>query len=385
MAKSSDVARYAPFALGALALAVGLVLAGLPELSDRSGEAGTQGTPDGGGPEAGLDGGDRPDGAVAPQPPRPERYVPDLSGEDVGQLVVAKPRSSHGLVVAAGQLVWLTTEAATVFAAPLAGGAARPIFRSPADEAFGGSLVATQTKLCWSVERADGGAESIVCLPKQALGEGEPAPKPVITEGSPGHLTARGDDLLWVDQGVIMTLPAGQAAPQVVLDRRQLIAGLVVAGERLAWLEVPYESATRGGHAVMAVASEGDDAQPRTLARPVAGHHRELLVASGAQPYWVEGKEQGPWWLVTVAGGTTRKLTETGAVTALASAEAALYWAELHGEGDATVTLLRSLTLPDGKPQRLGRDSGPVPALTVHDGALFWATSQGIKRLALAE
>lgn len=390
MSKQTDVARYAPYALGALALVIGLLLAVMPELRGGGGESGS--TPvDAGLADAAVDGAPGGEGGVVdPMPDPPERYVPDLSGEDLGKLIIESPGSVHDLVVVAGHLVWLTTEAATVRAAPLAGGAARPIYASTSDDAFGGGLVASETKLYWSVEQADGSAETIVGLAQQDVSTDKPSPRPVITEGSPDHLQATGDDLVWSDHGVIQRLRAGDATVQGIVDRKQLIAGLALAGSRLAWLEVPYEHATKGGHGVMTLSLEDDlsldnEESPRTVAAPKADHHRELLLATGEQLVWVEGKQDGPWAILAVAkqGDSPERLAPTGAVTALSTDGASLYWAELHGEGDGAVTLLRSVSLRGGKAKRLGRDSGPVPALAVHDGALYWATGKGIKRLAL--
>ncbi len=120
------------------------------------------------------------------------------------------------------------------------------------------------------------------------------------------------------------------------------------------------------------------------MAAPKAGHHRELLLATGEQLVWVEGKQDGPWALVQVArrGASPERLATTGPVTALVTDGASLYWAELYGEGDEAVSLLRSVSLGGGEAKRLGRDSGPVPALAVHNGALYWATDQGIKVVA---
>ncbi|MBW2453161.1 MAG: hypothetical protein JRI68_01555 [Deltaproteobacteria bacterium] len=384
MSKQTDMARYAPYAFGAAALVIGLLLAVMPELRGGAGESGSAPV-DGGLAETAIDGAPGGEGGVVEaRPDPPERYVPDLSGEDVGKLIIESPGSAHDLVVAAGHLVWLITEAATVRAAPLAGGAARPIYASTSDDAFGGGLVASETKLYWSVEQADGSAETIVVLAQKDVSTDKPSPRPVITEGSPDHLQATGDDLVWSDHGVILRLGAGESSAQGIVDRKQLIAGLALVGTRLAWLEVPYEHATKGGHGVMTLSLE-DEESPRTVAAPKADHHRELLLATGEQLVWVEGKQDGPWALVRVAkrGDSPERLAPTGAVTALVTDGASLYWAELHGEGDTAVSLLRSVSLGGGEAKRLGRDSGPVPALAVHDGALYWATGKGIKRLAL--
>ncbi len=384
MSRPTKMTRYAPLAIGAVALVVGLALAWLPSLTGGREESPTPSSVDGGALDGAVDG-SLPQDATAPgqADERPQPYVPDLTGEDVGELIVESRHSAHGLIVTGGVLVWLTTEAATLYGAPLDGGTPRRLFSSTAPDALGGTLVSGTTNLYWSVERADGEAESIVAMAKREVSAAAPASRSIAKEGSPDHLLARGDDLYWSDQGVIMTLPAAETESRAVVDRGQLIAGLAVADATLAWLEVPYEHALQGGQAVMIMGPDGD--QARTVAAPKAKLQRELLLGSGERLVWVEGKQDGPWFLVqaSATGGPTRRLAQTGAVTALTTDGSRLYWAELHGEGEQAVTLLRSVAHEGGETTALGRDSGPVPALAVQGGKLFWSCGRGLKRLAL--
>ncbi len=383
MSGQAKLARYAPFAIGAVALVVGLGLALSPTLTG-GGEAEQSPLPLDGGLDATVDGSPAQDGAATEQVDEPlERYVPDLTGEDLGELIVESKTSAHSLVVAGGLLVWLTTDQATLYGAPLDGGPGRRLFSSTVPEAFGGTLVRGEHELYWSVERADGKAESILAMAQRDLSVPKPASRQIAKEGSPDNLLAMGDDLYWSDQGVIMTLPAGETEPRVVADRKQLIAGMAVVDGGLAWLEVPYEHAVQGGHAVMILGADGDS--PRTLGPPQGKRRRELLLGTDRWLVWVEGQADGPWVLVqmSAAGGPIRRLAQTGAVTALSTDGSWLYWAELHGEGEPAVTVLRAVPLEGGEGKRLGRDSGPVPTLAVHAGKLFWSTGRGLKRLAL--
>jgi hypothetical protein len=384
MSRQKKLARYAPFAIGAVALVVGLGLAWSPA-RPGGGEAGpTAPHPEGGALDGAVDASPTAD-AAAPEPvdePQ-ERYAPDLTGEDLGELIVESKTSAHGLIVTDGQLVWLTTKAGTLYSAPLGGGSPRRLFASTVPDAFGGMIVSGDSKIYWSVEQADGGAESIFGMTKGELTGTQTASRPLVQEGSPDHLLAKGDDLYWSDHGVIMTLAAGETEARGVADRKQLIAAMALADGRLAWLEVPYQSAVEGGHAVVIMDPDGD--QARVLAPSRVKLRRELLLGDGQRLFWVEGKEDGPWFLVGTgaAGGPTRRLAQTGAVTALATDGERLYWAEHHGEGAQVVTVLRAVAHEGGQVSRLGRDSGPVPAMAVHGGKLFWATGGGLKRLAL--
>jgi hypothetical protein len=373
---SSHRWRYLPFAIGGVALAVGIGLALSSAPPTPPADAGR------GGAANGADGESLPAPTASDSAEEPaSAYEPDLSGPDVGERL-APSDAALGLATLGGSLIWLETDQATLKAVALEGaqdgGAPRVVYRSPSADAFGGAFAADDAGLYWVVEHEDHAAEPIKHLSTAAMREGHP-PEELAGADSPDDLRVSGGELFWVDRGRIMRRPS-TGEPRQVIKRTDRIAALAVSKGAAFWLEIPYTQRARGAHDLMRVSLDGGE--PRRLARLAAVAERSQLTIAGDQLVIAEGQADG-WRLavVSTAGGGDKALAAVGPVTALSSHGETVYWAEAHERGDATTSLLRRANVGTGKVERIGRCPGAVAALFAGDGVLYWASTEGIFRL----
>lgn len=309
-------------------------------------------------------------------------YRPDLSGPNAGEQVLSSEQA-HGLGTVGDELVWLVTDRASIFAAPLAGGAPRRVWASDSNDRFGGDIAIGKIGAFWVVEHEGDDAEVIQLLTPDAAKSGG-APTRVASGESPAMLVTNDEELFWVDRGGIVRGGPGREARRIV-ERDLRIAALALHDRTLYWLELPYAQRAVGAHDVLSLAVDGG--APRQVTRLAAPAERaHLYAASGTLVLGVRMREgEGSLETVATSGGRVRKLTTLGRglVTAMTVQGAAVYWAERHEQGEAAVTLLRRIALDGGVPERLGRDDGAVGALMVREPYLYWSTESGIKRLEL--
>lgn len=338
--------RVVPLALGGAALAVGLVLGFWPR--GESTPASDAGVMDGGASQGGAAG-----------------YVPDLSGPDLGKVLVRDVELSSGMGVSGGRLVWLATERAALYTAGF--DKPTPFLRYEGDpKAFGGTLAASEKRVCWAVLGSE--PPQVLCLAGARLSDRE-APELVAEGGSPDHLSLDGEHLYWADRGRLFGWSPGGEEPAALAAPGQRIATLTALKGRALWLELPYAAGARGRHRVMA----WKDGTTKTLATLSEERDRRHLWTDGEHIGWAEGGED---WEIKALDGKT--VAQTGEVTGIVVGDGRLYWAEAHDVDGGVVTLLRRASVGGGPAERLGRVTGPVGAMSVYRGTLYWSETRGI-------
>ena len=312
--------------------------------------------------------------STAASAPEPIRYVPDLSGADVGSTIVEAAVDAHGLAIVGDRLTWLTTDGAALSSARLDGSDVVALFDIDDDQWFGGAFGHGPNAVYWTVGSIGDELEPIRSLRADGL-TAKGALGPALAEGSsPDHLLVLQDRLFWSDLGNIVS---GDGTTVAVRDKR--IVSMSGCDDTLYWIEAPYRGL--GDHALMGMAS--GDGEAKIIAR-LSAASRDQLRCSGGSLYWFErrndDRDRG-LHSVPRAGGRPARLIATGLVTSLQMAGSRLVWAEVHGEDDEAVSLLRSAPLGGGEPQRIGRDSGTITALAIGQKHLYWSGRSGIKRL----
>jgi hypothetical protein len=363
------LAFYAPFVFGGVALVVGLALGvgrgGDPAAPAASATAGVSAT--------------TADTAVAAsasptaEGDRPA-YVPDLSGDDIGQLIVKTDEPAAGVAIAGGRLLWLSSEGSRLSQVLPTGGEPEELFAVKGDEQFGGSMTRGDRGVYWVVEHIDGGS-----APLYFLAPPRGKPRKVAEGNSPDHLAMVDGRLHWSDRGTIMKLGSDEEEPQVVAKRDKRIAALAGDARGIYWLEIDYQDGASGPHELMTLGPDGEE--PRRIARFKLPRQRSMLVIRGDDLVWVEGREGKDWtlWAAARQAGSARMLASTGEISALAVHDAGIYWAEAHRTGaDKVVTVLRRIAKNSNDAERLGRMSGAVTALAVDAGSLIAAGQRGI-------
>jgi len=344
--KKRRMLRGVPLALGGVALAVGLVL-GLWPRGDSAPAT-----------DAGVMGGGSPQGGAA-------GYVPDLRGPDVGKVLVPKVELSSGIGVSGGRLVWLATERAALFSAAF--DKPTPVLRYEGDpKAFGGTLAASYKRVCWAVLGIE--PPQVLCLAGARLTDRE-APELVAEGGSPDSLSLDGEHLYWADRGRLFGWSPGDEEAAALASPGQRFASLTALKGRVLWLDIPYAAGARGRHRVAA----WKDGSTKTLATLSEVRDRRHLWTDGEHIGWAEG---GDGWEIKTLDGKT--VAQTGEVTGIVAADGRLYWAEAHDVDGGVVTLLRRGSIGGGPAERLGRVSGPVGAMTLYQGTLYWSETRGI-------
>ncbi len=364
--------RQVPLFIGAAVLLVSAAVALWPRSTPAPGA---------GAPSAGVAPSEL--GSVTPPAPSPEAtaegYEPDLSGPDLGEVVVASAAMAHGLGVVGDRLVWLLTEGATLGSARLDGGDAVVVFASDDPEAFGGSMANSHEAVWWSVDKEGDDPESIFQARLEELQSPLKAPTPVAQGTSPDHLAVVGGALVWSDLGRLWRYAGGDAELVATRDRR--VVTLFGAPDAVFFIEAPYQG---GGKAQLSRVAVGG-AEPVVLTSVEAGDH-DLLAALHETLFWAESSEAGHVLRALDPGAPLpRRVAATGVVTALTVMGAEVVWAEAHGDENDPTTLLRAVrAAPEARPRRLGRVSGHVTALVAGPGHLFWSGKRGIERHAPA-
>jgi hypothetical protein len=126
----------------------------------------------------------------------------------------------------------------------------------------------------------------------------------------------------------------------------------------------------------MTLASDGSMKRRAALAPATRGP----LACVGGQPVWAEGGDEDRKTIRRAADDATHEIVETGLVSALAPGGDGLVWAEVHGEADEAVSVLRTAAVDGSRPRRIGRDTGTVTAMIEHDGSLYWSSDDGLQR-----
>lgn len=309
------------------------------------------------------------------EPSLAEDYAPDLSGPDVGELLVAGASMAHGLAIVGDRLVWLLTDAATVGSARKDGGDASVVFTSADPEAFGGSMTSSPAAVWWSVDGEGDAPEPIYRAVAAELAAPLGQPAPIAKGTSPDHLVVSGDTLVWSDLGRLARLSGTETKTLATRDRR--IVSVAAAGDAVFWLEAPYEGA--GEHRLMKAATAGGE--PTVLATLDAAE-RDMLIVAGEALFFSESRKGTEiLWALDRGAKSPRRVARTGIVTAVAHDGSHLFWAEAHGDEEAPTSLLRALPIVgEAPPRRIGRVSGHVTALTVDAAHLYWSSPRGIER-----
>jgi hypothetical protein len=352
--------RNLPFALAGAAIVGGLVLGLTGDLRDDTTPAPSA---------APVDTTSEPSSVPSAPPPPPDTYQPDVTGDDIGTVVVKGASDAHALAVVADRIVWLATEGAALSSARLDGGEVTPLYVSNDDNHYGGAFAHDARGIYWSVGTIDDAAEPIHFLQADALAAKIELGPPIGKGVSPDHLVALDGKLYWSDLGNIESTEKKLAA------RDKRIASMTGCDDTLYWFETPFEG--EGEHALIAMKI---GSEPTTLQRGLPSRTRDELRCAGNKLYWAERTGEDSYAIHTTSG----KLIDTGLVTSLQIAGDTLYWAELHGEDDDAVSLLRKAPRVGGDATRIGRDAGLITAIAVGAEHLYWSGKRGITRAALA-
>jgi hypothetical protein len=306
--------------------------------------------------------------------------LPDLSGPDIGELVVSGAAMAHGLAMVAGRLVWLLTEGATVGSARPDGGESVVLFSSTDEETFGGSLAVSETTVWWSVDTEGDAPETIYSAAANELSARIDSPTLVTTGSSPDHLCAGAGTLFWADLGRVWRFDG--TAPVSVAQRDKRIVSMAADPTAMFWLEVPYEGI--GDHVLVEVRASGAvHERARLTTSKSAPTERDALTVVGGTPVWAESQgDEHALWAHEGDAAEPRRLVSTGLVTAMIARDGELLWAEAHGDGEQPTSILRGVTLTSA-PRRLGRVRGHVTALVADATHLYWSGATGILRTPL--
>jgi hypothetical protein len=373
-----SAARFIPYALGATVLAGGLALGLWPRTPRPA-------------PPPPVSASAAPSASASSAPDEDEEYVPDLSGPDVGELIVAGASDATSLGFVDRRLVWQLTDGATLGSARADGGDQQVLW-STSEEGIFGNLIATAADgVYWSLDRTDDEPEPIFFTPAGALERRADKGEPVASGASPDHLvaatSATGRALWFTDLGNVMRLSGGKV--ETMAKRTKRIATMCGDGAELYWFEAPYEG--DGAHELWVMPAGGGE--PKLVAGNLERRERDSLAMRRGALYWAEGPEgrageepppdaEKAIYTLSTPNGRPRRLARSGVVTALALDDADVVWAESHGSEEAPVSVLRALSLETGQVRRLGRAGGTVTALALDATHLFWSGADGIKRLA---
>ncbi len=365
MAAGSRRAGYVPFALGGAALAIGLGLAAWGSFAG-SGEtneaAPTSATASSVTPDLEASGGSAAGDAAEDAPP----YAPDLGGEDIGRSLTPGGASAHGLAVLGERVVWIETEGARVASVPLAGGEVIVLSSVDDEDRYGGGFAAGVDGLFWSVGDVGGAPAPIYFVRTEDLALTGPTLAPLATAGSVDDL-ALADDLFFTDGSRLVKVDDEEQT--LIAERAGRVVAMAGCAGALWWLEAPLSG--RGEHALMTL-DEGKVTQRTTLDEAERGP----MGCWSRRVVWAEDRADGTHRIARLDGSSTATVAATGTVTGLASADGALVWTEVHGEGAEAVSLIRRLH--DREPERLGRDRGTATALAVAGERVIWASDDGI-------
>jgi hypothetical protein len=360
---------YAPYVLGAGAIivGVGLGLRGPPASESSPVETASSVTADA--PPATTSA----PTTTPPSEPSPPGYDPDLSGEAIGELVVAEGVGAHGLARLGKRLVWLETEHARLASVAATGGEVKVLFAEEDAARYGGAFSATAKDLVWSVGDFSGGPHTLHRLRAADVTAAGGEVQTIASAGSVERIVRDGDALYVVESGRVVHL--GEEG-RVMAEVEGRIVDATRCDGRLHWLEAPL---TGGPGALFAL----DEGGPTRRAK-LAASSRDALHCHGDQLVWSEEGDTPHLTLLKAGASTPRKWHASGLVTAAVTTGAATIWAELHGEGDDAVSLLRQASISGGDPTRIGRVDGTVTALAVHESELYWAADGGLFRHRLA-
>jgi hypothetical protein len=340
-----------------------------------------------GGLALGLLGRDEPPGPIepsappeaapsAPEPvfdPPPPEDLPDLSGPDLGELIVAGASDAHGIDARDGRLVWITTDAAALTSSRYDGGDIVELHRDARADRFGGAMARDRRGLYFSVAGGDG-PEPIFFVPAADLAASAKDLEPIVHGSSPDGFVATGKLFAWADLGTLRRRnPDGEVVEMARRPGR--IAAVAASDDSLFWIETPYAGA--GGHALMAAPLGGGEARQLAALAPA---ERDTLAASRAVLIWSETLDE-EHRVVRLAEAEPDTVARTGLVTALVVADDRAFWAERHG--DEPVSVIRSAPMATGEIRRHGRHRGPITALEVADGQLFFSGRDGLYRARL--
>ena len=305
--------------------------------------------------------------ASVPLPSDTPPYEPDLSGKDIGSVIV-EGASAHAMGIVSKRLHWMSSDGAVLSSSRLDGGEVRQLWSESDDNYYGGELVFDRAGLFFSIGTVDDEMEPIHFIDRSALLEEKPAiGDPLLRGASPANLWAFDGELYFSDLGNI------QSRKGKLASRDKRIVALTGCYETLYWLEAPYEGA--GSHALMSMPAQGGE--PVALVESLGAKSRSDLRCARGYLVWAE--PDGIYAIPRQGGKPSRK-ARTGLVTALDTWNERIAWAEVHGEGDDAVSVIRELTLPDGEPARAGRDRGTITTLEIAKVYLFWSGARGIKR-----
>lgn len=306
----------------------------------------------------------------------PAEYEPDLSGPDIGEILVSGASMAHGVALCGGRLVWLLTDGATLGSARLDGGAPVVVFSTEDEHAFGGAMAASADMVWFSVESENDDAEPIYQVEASALGAELTSPIPIVKGTSPDHLATGGADLIvWADLGRVVRYQDGSA--QTLAKREGSVVSVAVGADHVFWLEVPLQG---GPGSLSRVSPTGAGAT--VLVDKLPPRERDSLIVVNDTAYWAESDGRRHVLRALDAGAEApRDVALTGVLTAIAHDGTRIVWAEAHGAEDAPTSLLRSIPAVGKKPpSRIGRVQGHVTALTMNDTHLFWSSPRGIER-----
>jgi hypothetical protein len=177
---------------------------------------------------------------------------------------------------------------------------------------------------------------------------------------------------------------AGGASERLFSRERLHLRALEVDGARAYWLEAGYaDGSVIAGRVVMAPVDGGDPAI-------VAGPEVQALAADDESLYWLDrdrpdsGVARDTLWRMPKQGGTPSALApDQFETTQLAHHGSHVFWtanAPVHAAGAASLMKVSALGGPTAELTRTSLE--PYVNIVVDDTTLFWATPEGIMKLA---
>ncbi len=366
--EASRATRQLPLIIGGLCVAAGILVGVWPDDEDSDGGAptavptATATTTTTAVPSS---------TAVFEEGPVPDYVEPDLSGPDVGEVVVANAVDAAGLAVVGNELWWLSTEGATLAHSRLDGGEPTIVFTPEAPAAVGGALAVGKKYIFFSVPE-----EGVIYRVSR-----EPSAKPevFVTASSPEPVVVAGDEVWWVDGGSVWRSPTEESKPKRTAKLMGSVTSMAARADGVAWLSAPIEPSD--GHTLAGNVNGVNRAAQLTPAE------RDSLVAADGVMFWAETRptETGEHGHLVRRPDDQRPRTlrVSGLISHLAVAGERLIWTEIYVEKETS--LLFASTLDGEDATRLGRIPGFVTAITVHEGTVYWSGPRGIERLRLAE
>ncbi|MEM9874905.1 MAG: hypothetical protein AAF928_08420 [Myxococcota bacterium] len=367
MARDFDTARRRlPLIVGGVGIAAGAIIGVWPrgEEEKRSEDAG---------PVASASASATVTASAPSATPRARYVPPDLSGPDIGDVVVASAAYAAGLYAGERELWWLTTKGAKLGTSRRDGGDASLVDAPDADEDtdVGGSLAVAPDHVFFS-------RSGRATITRMTRGDGRAPTVFLDTSATEPQIVVFDREIWWTDRDGIWKSPVDTAQPRRVATLSGMVTSLAAGPDGVGWLVAPRTP--DAPHALfVSPAGEGSSARRTTL--PATERDSLALTAEGA--YYAEstvepdGSERGTL-VQRQEAMAPRPLRQSGLISHLTVDGARLVWTEVYI--DQKVSLLLSSALDGTNVVRHGRIQGFVTALVARDGYVYWSGARGIER-----